>query len=192
VAETADPQQLYALQHKLNGYQIYFLSEVEGFCKVFFGRKQTRQDHAMLNSFLDPAVQRYMQRDEEEQEEFKGALSSYRNLYAFLSQVIPYNDSDLEKLYAYARFLLSKLPRREGGPKYSFDDEVALEYYRIQKVAEGQIHLTPELKTQFPARQVRGKAYVRMTRFPFHPLSTPSMSASARNSRKPTSYFLIK
>jgi type I restriction enzyme R subunit len=143
VAETADPQQLYALQHKLNGYQIYFLSEVEGFCKVFFGRKQTRQDHAMLNSFLDPAVQRYMQRDEEEQEEFKGALSSYRNLYAFLSQVIPYNDSDLEKLYAYARFLLSKLPRREGGPKYSFDDEVALEYYRIQKVAEGQIHLTP-------------------------------------------------
>lgn len=141
VASTADPQLLYGMQHKLDNYQIYFHSEVDGFCKVFFGRKRTRQDHAMLNSFLDPAVERYVQREEDEQEEFKGLLRSYRNLYAFLSQVIPYSDSDLEKLYAYGRFLLSKLPKRDGGPKYSFDAEVTLQYYRLQKISEGQIRL---------------------------------------------------
>lgn len=142
VKEKADPQLLYELQRKLDDYQIYYQSEVENFCKIFFKRTQTKNDHAILNSYLDPAIDRYMQRDEDEQEEFKKALNSYRNLYAFLSQVVPYNDSDLEKLYAYGRFLLSKLPKRPD-PRYNFDDEVALQYYRLQKINEVDIALDP-------------------------------------------------
>ena len=41
----------------------------------------------------------------------KGLFVNFRNLYGFLSQVIPYQDSDLEKLYTYLRFLLTKLPQ---------------------------------------------------------------------------------
>ena len=59
------------------------------------------------------------------------------------SQVIPYQDTDLEKLYTYVRFLLPKLPRRDSGPQYHFDDEVALKYYRLQKISEGPIELKP-------------------------------------------------
>ena len=62
-------------------------------------------------------------------------------MYAFLSQVIPYQDSDLEQLYTYLRFLLTKLPRRETDPAYHLDDEVELQYYRLQKISEGQIDL---------------------------------------------------
>jgi len=48
---------------------------------------------------------------------------SIRNLYGFLSQVIPYQDSDLERLYVFLRHLTAKLPRRRSearpldGPK---------------------------------------------------------------------------
>jgi type I restriction enzyme R subunit len=55
----------------------------------------------------------------------------------FLSQVIPYQDTDLEKLYVFLRHLGSKLPRRKGGPSYQFDDDVRLEHYRLQKISEG-------------------------------------------------------
>jgi len=58
-----------------------------------------------------------------------------------LSQIIPYQDSDLEKLYVYLRHLASKLPRRKRGPVYNFDDDVRLEYYRLQKISEGSINL---------------------------------------------------
>jgi type I restriction enzyme R subunit len=34
-----------------------------------------------------------------------------------------------------------KLPRRNGGSAYQFDDEVRLEYYRLQKISEGSISL---------------------------------------------------
>ena len=60
-------------------------------------------------------------------------------MYGFLSQVIPYQDSDLEKLYTYLRFLLTKLPRRESELSQHLEDEIELQYYRLQKISEGQI-----------------------------------------------------
>jgi type I restriction enzyme R subunit len=41
---------------------------------------------------------------------------------SFFSQIIPYQDSDLERLYCYLRHLSAKLPRRRTGPAYQFDD----------------------------------------------------------------------
>ena len=55
--------------------------------------------------------------------------------------MIPYQDSDLERLYVFLRHLAAKLPRRKSGPAYQFDDEVRLEYYRLQKISEGSISL---------------------------------------------------
>jgi type I restriction enzyme R subunit len=46
-------------------------------------------------------------------------------------------------LYSYIRFLLNKLPRGDRGPVYNFDDEVALKFYRLQKISEGSINLEP-------------------------------------------------
>jgi type I restriction enzyme R subunit len=34
------------------------------------------------------------------------------------------------------------LPRRRSGPAYQFDEEVRLEYYRLQKISEGSISLS--------------------------------------------------
>jgi len=79
--------------------------------------------------------------EEDAQEEIRKVLVAYRNLYAFLSQVIPFQDSDLEKLHSYIRFLITKLPRRDRGPVYDFDDEIALKYYRLQKISEGSVDL---------------------------------------------------
>ena len=70
----------------------------------------------------------------------RATLVAYKNLYAFLSQIIPFQDTDLEKLYSHLRFLLIKLPKRTG-PLYNFDDEVTLQYYRLQKISEGSIIL---------------------------------------------------
>ena len=97
-----------------------------------------------MNAALDPAVSRFAALREESDEEaelWRGKLQACRNLYGFLSQVIPYQDSDLERLYTYLRHLSAKLPRRRSGPAYHFDDDVRLEYYRLQKINEGSIAL---------------------------------------------------
>lgn len=161
IGERADPQQLYTLQARLAEFGVYRADEVEQFCAVFFRGKanQSPADHARMNAIIDPAVERFKtlrddvratmpekewaQAKDEAQEEFRGLLFAFRGLYAFLSQVIPFGDSDLEKLYTFTRFLAAKLPRRALGPQYNFDDEVALKYYRLQKISEGSIVLEP-------------------------------------------------
>ncbi len=145
VGEQADPRQLYELQAKLDSQQVYHKAEVEEFCRVFYKPKerQTPTDHARMNACITPAVRRFGELEEEPQEEFRGTLTAFRSLYSFLSQVIPFQDTDLEKLYSYVRFLLPQLPRPDRGPTYHFDDEVSLKYYRLQKISEGSIDLEP-------------------------------------------------
>ena len=145
IGERAQPKQLYELQAKLDGHQVYYKAEVEEFCKVFYKprQNQTPADHARMNACIDPDVNRYNGLEEEVREEFRKTLVAFRNLYSFMSQVIPFQDSDLEKLYSYVRFLLTKLPRDNRGPIYNFDDDVALKFYRLQKIGEGSFVMEP-------------------------------------------------
>src|SRR5660398_155881 len=145
IGEQADPKQLYELHAKLAAQQVYHKAEVEEFCKIFYKpkRNQTAADHARMNACIDPAVGRFTELEEEEREEFRKTLTAFRSLYSFLSQVIPFQDTDLEKLYSYIRFLLTKLPRAGYGPVYHFSDDVSLKYYRLQKIGEGSIDLEP-------------------------------------------------
>ena len=53
--------------------------------------------------------------DDERREEFRATLDSFVRLYGFVSQIMPFTDVELEKLYAFLRLLRTKLPRREGG-----------------------------------------------------------------------------
>jgi type I restriction enzyme R subunit len=137
VGERAEASQLYEIQAKLDAYQVYFSEEVAEFARVFYKpkEKQSPADHARMNACIDPAVKRYNALSVDDREEFKKTLVAYRNLYSFLSQIIPFHDSDLEKLYSYGRFLLTKLPKGDRGPIYDFNEDVALKYYRLQRTS---------------------------------------------------------
>ncbi len=146
MGEEVDPARMYQIKGELDASGIYLAEEVERFCAVYFKpkQKQSAMDHQAMNAILDPAVSRFTARLEENEEEaelWRGKVQAFRNLYGFLSQVIPYQDSDLERLYVFLRHLAAKLPRRRSGPAYQFDDEVRLEYYRLQKISEGSICL---------------------------------------------------
>lgn len=146
MGEQVDPDRLYEVKAELDASGIYLQAEVEEFSHIFFApkRRQSPSDHRAMNALLDQAVERFKQiqsRDEEEAELWRGKLQAFRNLYSFLSQVIPYQDSDLEKLFTYLRHLALKLPKRKSGPGYQFDEEVELDYYRLQKISEGSISL---------------------------------------------------
>jgi type I restriction enzyme, R subunit len=146
LGEEAEPFRLYELKGELDRSGIYLQQEVERFRDVFFKpvSRQSADDHQAMNAALDPAVDRFRDlqaEDEGEAELWRGRLQAFLNLYGFLSQIIPYQDSDLEALYTYLRHLATKLPKRASGPAYQFDDEVRLEYYRLQKLSEGSINL---------------------------------------------------
>jgi type I restriction enzyme R subunit len=144
IGERVDYSKLYELQNKLKGFNVYFDQEIYEFCRFFFAGKQkpTTKDHAMMNSIIDLAVSRFIELDTSEQEDFRSTLVTYKNLYTFLSQIIPFSDTDLEKLFTYLRLLHAKLPRRGRSDALQLDDDVELKYYRLQKISDGTISLT--------------------------------------------------
>ena len=143
VGENADPHRLSELQYRLLEWAIFTPADVTAFAEVWYRAKRrlSVSDHRVMNAVLDAVVQCFKDREEEEREEFRGQLKAYRNLYAFLSQIIPYQDSDLERLYAFVRKLLLKLPPPGDGQAFVLDDEVALQFFRLQQMTDGSIDL---------------------------------------------------
>ncbi|AOM84470.1 type I restriction endonuclease subunit R [Salisediminibacterium beveridgei] len=146
LAEDTDPNMLYDLQHELDAMQVYTEEELESVANLEYSGN-TMKDARMqlkLNASLDPAVERF-KNDlvEEEQEAFKSAATKFVRTYAFVLQIGPFSDVDLHKRFIFLTYLLKKLPKKPQDPIYISDD-VALEYYRNEKVFEGSISLNQQ------------------------------------------------
>ena len=171
MGEQVDPDRLYAVKSELDASGIYLQSEVDVFSTIFFApkRRQSPSDHKNMNAILDQAVARFQHlqnAEEEEAELWRGKTQAFRNLYSFLSQVIPYQDSDLERLFTYLRHLSLKLPKRKTGPGYQFDEEVELDYYRLQKISEGSINLDEAYAKPLDGPREVGTGMVREEQMP--------------------------
>jgi type I restriction enzyme R subunit len=142
--QASDPSQLERLKHELDQAQVYHWSEVEAFAKVFYKPtdQQSPADHAHMQRHLQPAVDRFKAIEHaDKQRDFRDKLNGYVKMYAFLSQIIPYGDPELEMLYSYGRFLLPHLPLDREVITVKLGDEVELQYYRLERVHAGPIDL---------------------------------------------------
>lgn len=144
IDEPTDPNQLYLLKTQLDSFQFYWGQEVLDFAKVFYKpiAKQGPSDQAKLHGIIDYGVERFTDEpDEERKEEFRHLLDTYVRLYGFISQIMPFEDADLERLYSYLRLMRTKLPRREGGGMLDLEDDVNLAFYRLTRTFEGSVSL---------------------------------------------------
>ena len=137
--EVTDPNLVHELMTKLNKSGVYFWSEVETFAQAFFNPKVKTQ--GALHGVLKPAFDRYVELEAEPQELFRKDLASFLRLYEFLSQIIPYNDPDLEKLFVFGKNLMPRLAEQGRKEFLSLDSDVKLTHYRLQKLGEQQLDL---------------------------------------------------
>ena len=130
---TSDPHHLEALKHEMDAMQVYHWSEVEAFARIFYLPESRRQpdDHARLESCLQPSRDRFAALNQEDQELSSDRLGAFVKLYGFLSQIIPYGDGDLERLASFGRLLLPSLRPNRDNAAIHLGDDVGLEYYRL-------------------------------------------------------------
>lgn len=152
IKENSDPNYLYDLKGEIEKANIIWESEINNFCNVFFKsvKSLSISEQSKLNAYINPAVERFKQLPKENskddvvgnevtQENFKNTLQSFNRTYSFLTQIMPFSDVELEKLFTYTRFLYKKLPRTSEQDRFKLGDEVSLEYYRLQKITEQNI-----------------------------------------------------
>ncbi|MFC5941883.1 type I restriction endonuclease [Micromonospora harpali] len=153
-----DPNLLYTAQHAVTGYALLVDSEMQAYAEALLAAEAKattdtglQRAHAALYRFTEPAVDRFKALaadDPEAADGFRSALRDYTRMYAFLSQVVPYHDEDLERLYLYGRALLNRLPRRQD-PSVDIG-EVTLTHLRVSKTGAHDASLTPEGEQMLP------------------------------------------
>ncbi|MFF5054609.1 type I restriction endonuclease subunit R [Micromonospora sp. NPDC000663] len=153
-----DPNLLYTAQNAVTAYPVLVDSEMQAYVEALLAAEQKatsdtalQRAHGALYRFTEPAVQRFnalAADDPEAADTFRSSLRDYTRMYAFLSQVVPYHDEDLERLYLYGRALLNRLPRRQD-PSVDIG-EVELTHLRVSKTGEHDASLSPEGEQMLP------------------------------------------
>src|SRR5579859_3508859 len=138
LSQGTDPNLLYDRQTSLANFHLYSEDEINRFAELYFGAKGT-QDR--LYAALAPVVDRYKEATEADKADFRGQLTDYVRLYAFLSQILTFVDSDLEKLYVFGRLLLRRLPNTYERLPVEIQQTIDIESYRVQQTSKGKISL---------------------------------------------------
>ena len=138
LSEATDPNLLYDLERQLSDFHIYDKEDIELFALKYFNPKTTQD---ALYALLAPPVDRYKGLEEDERINFRGKVMDYIRLYAFLSQILPFADVDLEKLYVFARLLRRYIPPESNDLPREIKDKVDMKSYKLRETWKGKIAL---------------------------------------------------
>lgn len=137
VGET-DPNKLYSLETEIKSFNLFTKYEVNEFCKVFYDEKETDEG---LQPILNRVVDKWIEISDKEQKElFKSSIQSYIRLYGYISQIVTFEDIELEKLFIFLKFLNKKLPK-DTTTRIQISDSIDLESLRLQKMGEHKLIL---------------------------------------------------
>src|SRR5690606_2671196 len=96
LSEGTAPNVLYQLQSEIESYHFFDMDEVDAFIQVYL--QGSHDQLGDLYALIRPAVERFEEATHDEQIEFRKHLRDFVRLYAFLSQLLPFAETEWEKL----------------------------------------------------------------------------------------------
>lgn len=137
--EPSDIEKIFTLKSNLFEYGIYTQFELDSFVEAIINKQKENEVH----SKLDTMVKEYNAKSDDEKTEFYTKAKAYLREYSFLAQILPFNDTELEKLYILLKMLITKIapPRTEDLAKGILNN-VDLESIRIILTGTNDISLS--------------------------------------------------
>lgn len=142
LAQPTDPNVLYTMEHDLLAAGVLVIDEMTAATSALLSAEPARQPQIYAN--VQPAVMRFAALDEDAQADFRAKLTQYCRAYSFVSQVMPWTDPDLERLFLYGRLLLAELPASDADPMPQLSRSVQLTHLRLSVADQGSISLEGE------------------------------------------------
>lgn len=137
LSEKTDPNKLFDLRDDLDRYQIYSHDQVQAYAEKLLSNATPDELHVLLDEVADE----FKNLEQHQQEEFRTKARSYVRLYAFLSQIILFENAYLEMLYLFIKNLLSKIKKREDDLVAGVLENIEIDSYRLQFQGTHQIVL---------------------------------------------------
>ena len=133
LSEETDYHKLYDLMENIYKFCLFTEEDVEKFVKDY----QKGKHQSELHELLEKPIKLFKHEEDEVQVEFKKKIRSYQSIYSFMSQLLPFSDLSLEKLYIYLKFLSKKLPTLNNPLPFNVLEDVDMDSYKIDTRDEG-------------------------------------------------------
>jgi type I restriction enzyme R subunit len=159
IEEETDPDIVHDLQAKLDAASIYTTAEVEAFTIAYLADKHGAISAPLkaaadrFNSRYTAAVQEGDKAAVEELDLFRKDVGSFVRLYDFLSQIVNFADTDLEKRSLFMRLLLPRLTGKVGDDVIDFS---TVELTHIKQSRSGDLSLDLDQGETKPLAPVAG------------------------------------
>jgi type I restriction enzyme, R subunit len=140
ITEPTDPNVLYDLRYRILAVGILDAAEIDAASDAFFGVAPDKRNLKNIYANVDPAVSRFCALDEDAQVEHRDAMDRFIRAYAFLSQVMPFTDVSLERLYVYGKALAACLPSQADGG-LDLGSDIVLTHLRLENTGTSAIGL---------------------------------------------------
>jgi type I restriction enzyme R subunit len=146
VAPPSDPNLLYDTRHALDEYGVLNADEARTLAGMLLAEKA---DHARVHGVLGPAIDRFADLEDDEQDRFRDALGRFIRIYAFLSQIVSFADTALERDYLFGR-AVQPFIKADAGDTVDLGGAVELTHLRQEQRFSGSVALdddTGEVQT---------------------------------------------
>lgn len=142
IVEPTDANVLYDLRVRIMSAGILNQVEIDKAAEAYFGVSPEKRSLRVIHANLDPAVLRFNELEADAQGAFKDAVDQYTRAYSFLSQVMPFTDPEMEKLYVYLKALRSLLRDAAAGG-LDLGDDLVLTHLRLTQHGAAEVELEP-------------------------------------------------
>ncbi len=140
--KATDKQKLYNLKYEIEKKDVFTGDDITYFIEIFV-RKKVKSE--VLSPFFKKIIdEKYIPLSADDKDKFRKNVKKYVRQYSFISQIITFIDTDLEKFYLFTKLLFKFLPYERETLPLEVTQMVDMDKYRIQEEQNGAIILQPE------------------------------------------------
>ncbi len=144
VAAPTDPNVLWDTRARLDGFDVLRGEDMQAAVGALL-LGEGHKAHAAIYALLDPALERYRTLDDEVAVDFKDALDKFVRTYSFVSQIVSFQNTTLERDYIYCRALAAYIRNSATVERLDLGAEVELTHLRTEITFEGSLGLKDQI-----------------------------------------------
>jgi type I restriction enzyme R subunit len=142
LSEAVDVNMVYDYKQQLDTFYLWSKSDEDKVYNIYKKQEQGSTDLGKLSSALKPALENFLQLEEEMRFKVRFLIKNFNRFYSYMAQVIRTFDRDLYKSYIFTEFLYKFLPKTPH-EKVDLNGKLALINNKLTETFSGSLSLSP-------------------------------------------------
>jgi type I restriction enzyme R subunit len=172
LTKPSDPNIIHDMLGKLKSMHIIDQHDVDGVVDAWLNKTSHNTLYSHIKASRDVFWDRWNiavgTEDDLEKgrlEEFRGTVNQFVRAYDFLSQILDYGDTDIEKMAIFLRVYRRVIEKQDADPLVINTDDIVLTHYRLRKLDSQNLSLTAGQNGELSGITAAGSSQPRQTMY---------------------------